>query len=47
MQIRKIVSNGSTFYRQDEISKAICDFYRELYKKQENLTPVDSNDDFF
>jgi len=47
MQIRKIISNGSTFYKQDEISKAINSFYRNLYKKQENLKPIDNDDELF
>ncbi len=46
MQIRKIVSNGNTFYKQDEISKAIHNFYRELYKKQ-NVNPLDPNNEMF
>jgi len=46
MQIRKIVSNGSSFYRQDEISKAINMFYKNLYKKQ-NVDPVDIENSMF
>jgi len=46
MQIRKIVSNGKTYYKQDEISKAICNFYKKLYKKQ-NVEHLDPNDTMF
>ena len=43
MLIRKIVSNGITYLKQDEISKAITNFYKNLYKKQDNLkTPDDT-----
>jgi len=45
MQIRKIISNGVTFYKQDEISKAISNFYRDLYKKQKDLKPVHKDDE--
>jgi exonuclease III len=34
MQIRKIISNGVMYYKQDEISKAINEFYKDLYKKK-------------
>ena len=37
MQIRKMTSNGTTYYQQNEISKAIHSFYEDLYKKQQNL----------
>ena len=47
MQIRKIVSNGITYHTQDEISKAINQFYKNLYKKQDNLKPIDENDSLF
>jgi len=43
MQIRKIISNGSSFYMQDEISKAIGTFYSDLYKKNPNLKPLDKD----
>jgi len=47
MQIRKIISNGKVYYRQDEISKAISNFYKELYKKQENLEKTEVKDNIF
>ena len=31
MLIRKIISNGTTFHKQDEITKAITNFYKDLY----------------
>ncbi len=34
MQIRKIVENGTIHYGQTEISKAITNFYRKLYKEK-------------
>jgi len=46
MQIRKLVSNGSTFYKQDEISKAIHLFYKRLYEKQK-VEPININDKLF
>jgi exonuclease III len=42
LQIRKIIANGQTHYTQDEISKAITNFYRNLYSK--NKTPKDINE---
>jgi len=42
MLIRKIISNGTTFHKQDEITKAITNFYKDLYKKQPNLKTPDS-----
>jgi len=42
MLIRKIISNGITFHKQDEITKAITNFYKDLYKKQPNLKSPDS-----
>jgi len=45
MQIRKIISNGVTYYKQDEISKAISNFYRDLYKKQTDLKPIHKDDE--
>jgi exonuclease III len=47
MQIRKIVSNGVGNYAQDEISKAILNFYKNLYSKQNDLKPFDKNNDLF
>jgi len=47
MVLRKIVSNGISYYKQDEISKAISKYYRELYKKQKDLTKVTEQDDIF
>jgi hypothetical protein len=43
MIIRKIVSNGYSFYKQDEISKAIEKFYTQLYEKQPNLKPAEES----
>ncbi len=37
MVIRKLISNGKTYYKQDEISQAINEYYEDLYKKQPNL----------
>ncbi len=37
LQIRKIISNGRNFVGQDEITKAIGNFYKKLYSKHENL----------
>jgi len=47
MQIRKIISNGQTSYKQDEISKAISSFYKKLYSKQKDLKNFDPNNDLF
>jgi len=47
MQIRKIVSNGVSYYKQDEISKEIEKYYTNLYKKQPNLKKVDLTDSKF
>ncbi len=47
MQIRKITSCGKTFVKQDEISKAIGNFYANLYKKQPDLKKVDISDNVF
>jgi exonuclease III len=46
MQIRKIVSNGITSYKQDEISKAITKFYSNLYSKQ-NVKKIDEKVEMF
>jgi exonuclease III len=43
MQIRKIISNRFTYYRQDDISKAIFNFYKKLYQKQNNLQNPDNS----
>ncbi len=43
MQIRKIISCGCTYYKQDEISKAISDFYSNLYKKQKDIKKIDKD----
>ena len=40
MLIRKITSNGITHFKQDEISKAINKFYKNLYQKNKNLENV-------
>jgi hypothetical protein len=42
LQIRKIIANGQTHYTQDEISKAITNFYKNLYK--ENIVTKDINE---
>jgi len=47
MQIRKIISNGKSYYEQDEISKAIMNFYRDLYSKQPDLKKVNQEDPLF
>ncbi len=44
MILRKITANGQTFHKQDEISKAIETFYKNLYTKQPNLKPVENDD---
>ncbi len=46
MIIRKIISNGTIAYKQDEISKAIRNFYQALYKKQTNLKNPDNSELF-
>ena len=46
MLIRKITSNGITHFKQDEISKAISKFYKNLYKKTENLENVTTEHQF-
>jgi len=43
MIVRKIVSNGIIHHKQDEISKAIVKFYRDLYKKQTDIIPPDNS----
>ncbi len=43
MIIRKIISNGKIHYKQNEISKAIVNFYRNLYKKQTDIKEPDDN----
>jgi exonuclease III len=43
MQIRKIISNGITYSSQNEISKAITNFYKKLYQKQTNLTEPENS----
>jgi len=43
MIIRKIISNGVVCHKQDEISKAITKFYKELYKKQPDIKKPDDN----
>jgi hypothetical protein len=47
MVIRKIASNGVTNYKQDEISRAIHQFYRDLYKKQQDIKKINPNDTLF
>jgi len=47
MLIRKITSNGKTFYKQDEITKAISKFYKDLYKKQADLNDPSPTDAIF
>jgi len=47
MQIRKIVSNGISFFKQDEISKEIEKYYANLYKKQVNLKTADKSNPMF
>jgi hypothetical protein len=46
MIIRKITSNGTTHFKQDEISKAIEKFYKDLYKKNESLIKTTPNHEF-
>jgi len=46
MQIRKITANGVTKYEQDEISKAITKFYKELYNKKD-VKSFDPNHNMF
>ena len=40
MQIRKIISNGKLTTNQNEIEKAISKFYKELYKKEDDLKDI-------
>jgi len=47
MQIRKITSCGISYFKQDEISKAIEKFYKDLYKKQPHLKKMDLSDPMF
>ncbi len=47
MIIRKIISNGTSYYQQDEITRAINEFYKRLYEKQPELKPIDQNDSLF
>jgi len=47
LQIRRIISNGQTFIKQDEITKAIGKFYKKLYSKQDNLKKVDQSEKMF
>jgi exonuclease III/flavodoxin len=44
MIIRKLISNGITSYKQNEITKAIENFYKKLYDKQPNLKPPNETD---
>ncbi len=44
MVIRKIISNGRQHTEQDEISKAITTFYRNLYKKNDKILKTDSEE---
>jgi hypothetical protein len=37
LQIRKLISNGNMVTKQDEISKMISKFYKDLYAKQPEL----------
>jgi ATP-dependent Clp protease ATP-binding subunit ClpC len=46
MLIRKITSNGTTHFKQDEISKAIQKFYEGLYKENANVKKTALNDKF-
>ncbi len=46
MLLRKITSNGTTHYKQDEISKAIQKFYENLYKENSNVQKTSPNDEF-
>jgi exonuclease III len=47
MLIRKIISNGNTHYAKNDVEKAIQNFYRDLYRKQDNLKEVDPEIDLF
>jgi len=40
LQIRKIIANGQTHYIQDEISKAITKFYKNLYSQNKALKDI-------
>jgi hypothetical protein len=46
MQIRKIIANGKLLYEQNEISKAITNFYKSLYSKQ-NVERIDEEQKMF
>ena len=48
MRIRKITANGKIFDTQNEVEKAITNFYRNLYKAKPDLNKVkDTNDSMF
>ena len=47
MLIRKITSNVTTFTKQDEISKAISNFYKNLYTKQPEISKMEKDDKLF
>jgi exonuclease III len=47
MILRKITANGQTFHKQDEISKAIENFYKKLYAKQPELKPLQDDSTLF
>ncbi len=40
-----MLANGRTHTTQDEISKAISNFYKKLYKKEEGLKDLNSNNE--
>ena len=46
MIIRKIISNGITHYTQDEVSKAIENFYKDLYKKNPSVKKTTIDHEF-
>ncbi len=46
MQIRKIIANGTTHHNQNDISKAITTFYKDLYSKKD-VSPIDKNNILF
>jgi exonuclease III len=43
LQIRKIIANGTQYTTQDEISKAITNFYKKLYKRNDNLKDIQND----
>ena len=45
--IRKIISNGNVNTKPDEITRAITNFYKELYKEQNNINEFNPEEELF